>query len=130
MNLSSIIFLTFFFILFNKSIEGKVTSVENNKTIPKKKSKQKLDIDVSEILSDMIKKDEELVKVSKSRSKYKVITGALASTLAILAAAVASGVGLVLYNTSHNRHPFKIGRSKNLKRQLISLFKRAFDGRG
>lgn len=75
MNLSSYIFVILFFILFNKAIEGKGigTTSGNVKTqgVTKKKPSKKESgvhhVDVSELLADMIQKDEDLVAMTKKK---------------------------------------------------------------
>ncbi|SBS85475.1 exported protein 1, putative (EXP1), partial [Plasmodium malariae] len=71
-------------------------------------------IDVHEIINDMVKKEEEIVNLSKKKSAYKTATTALASTLGLVSALLLGGIGLVLYNNERGRHPFQIrGSSKS-----------------
>lgn len=82
------------------------------KKSPKSKSPEPL-IDVHELISEMVRKEEELVNMTKKKSKYKVATTVLASALGFVSAVLLGGAGLVFYNTGNGRPPFSLGGSKD-----------------
>ncbi|SOV78068.1 circumsporozoite-related antigen [Plasmodium sp. gorilla clade G3] len=115
MKILSVFFLALFFIIFNKeSLAEKTHKGTGSGVSSKKKNKKSAGeplIDVHDLISDMIKKEEELVEVNKRKSKYKLATSVLAGLLGVVSSVLLGGVGLVLYNTEKGRHPFKIGSS-------------------
>ncbi|CRG96264.1 exported protein 1, putative [Plasmodium gallinaceum] len=108
----SIIFFVFFFIFFNKSLEGKIKTEGGNAIKKRSPKKPEPLVDVQELLADMIKKDEELVQITKSKAGYKLATQILSATLGVVSAALIGGIGLVMFNANRGRHPFKIGPSE------------------
>ncbi|SBT71318.1 exported protein 1, putative [Plasmodium malariae] len=116
MKLSLIVFAFFFIALIEVYLGGLVIAGSTTPP-PKKKSPKKTPdplIDVHEIINDMVKKEEEIVNLSKKKSAYKTATTALASTLGLVSALLLGGIGLVLYNNERGRHPFQIrGSSKS-----------------
>ncbi|ETW52847.1 malaria protein EXP-1 [Plasmodium falciparum Palo Alto/Uganda] len=115
MKILSVFFLALFFIIFNKESLAEKTNKGTGSGVSSKKKNKKGSgeplIDVHDLISDMIKKEEELVEVNKRKSKYKLATSVLAGLLGVVSTVLLGGVGLVLYNTEKGRHPFKIGSS-------------------
>ncbi|SBT77096.1 exported protein 1, putative [Plasmodium ovale] len=114
MKLVSAFFLFFLIFLVENTLGDNIIGGGNS--VPKKKVQKRAPeplIDVHELIGDMVKKEEELVKLSKKKSTYKTATTILATALGVVSALLLGGTGLVLYNTERGRHPFKIGSSNN-----------------
>ncbi|GAW80984.1 circumsporozoite-related antigen [Plasmodium gonderi] len=105
------VFLLFCLILCDNAYGDNING-GGNTNIPKKKTPKKAPeplIDVHELISEMVRKEEELVTVTKQKSKYKMVATVLASLLGIVSGVLAGGAGLVLHNTSKGRPPFSFG---------------------
>ncbi|ANQ08379.1 Circumsporozoite-related antigen [Plasmodium coatneyi] len=108
------VFLLFCAILcdnaFGNNINNHTPHPPKKKT-PKSKAPEPL-IDVHELIGEMVRKEEELINVTKKKSKYKLATTVLASALGLVSAVLLGGAGLVFYNAGNGRHPFAIGGGK------------------
>ncbi|SCM21011.1 exported protein 1, putative [Plasmodium chabaudi adami] len=110
-NVVSVIFIIFSLCLFNNAY-GKVTSNKDSSKNVIKKSAEPL-IDVQELISDMVKKEEEIVQLTKNKKKLGRLNLALATALSVVSALLIGGTGLVMYNSNKGRRPFQLGKSKD-----------------
>ncbi|VTZ68784.1 circumsporozoite-related antigen [Plasmodium chabaudi chabaudi] len=110
-NVVSVIFIIFSLCLFNNAY-GKVTSNKDSSKNVIKKSSEPL-IDVQELISDMVKKEEEIVQLTKNKKKLGRLNLALATALSVVSALLIGGTGLVMYNSNKGRRPFQLGKSKD-----------------
>ncbi|KJP87656.1 hypothetical protein AK88_02684 [Plasmodium fragile] len=111
MKLLSAVLLLFCAILSNQALGDNVNASSIH---PPKKKSHKIKapeplIDVHELIGEMVRKEEELVSMTKKKSKYKMATTVLASALGVVSAVLLGGAGLVFYNTGHGKHPFALG---------------------
>ncbi|CAG9476851.1 exported protein 1 [Plasmodium vivax] len=114
MKLLAAVFLLFCAILCNHALGDNVNGLgagNPKKKSPKSKSPEPL-IDVHELISEIVRKEEELVNMTKKKSNYKLATTVLASALGVVSAVLLGGAGLVFYNAGNGRHPFSLGGGK------------------
>ncbi|CDU18059.1 hypothetical protein YYC_04583 [Plasmodium yoelii 17X] len=112
-NIASIIFIIFSLCLVNDAY-GKNKYGKNGKygsqNVIKKHGEPV--INVQDLISDMVRKEEEIVKLTKNKKSLRKINVALATALSVVSAILLGGAGLVMYNTEKGRRPFQIGKSK------------------
>ncbi|CAD2091571.1 circumsporozoite-related antigen exported protein 1, putative [Plasmodium vinckei brucechwatti] len=110
-NVVSAIFIIFSLCLFNNAY-GKATNSKDSSKNVIKKSAEPI-IDVQELISDMVKKEEDIVQLTKNKKSLKRINMALATALSVVSALLIGGTGLVMYNSDKGRRPFQLGGSKD-----------------
>ncbi|CAD2104034.1 circumsporozoite-related antigen exported protein 1, putative [Plasmodium vinckei] len=110
-NVVSAIFIIFSLCLFNNAY-GKATNSKDGSKNVIKKSAEPI-IDVQELISDMVKKEEDIVQLTKNKKSLKRINIALATALSVVSALLIGGTGLVMYNSDKGRRPFQLGGSKD-----------------
>ncbi|CAA9988240.1 circumsporozoite-related antigen [Plasmodium knowlesi strain H] len=114
MKLLTAVFLLFCAILCDHAFGNNINHSgphHPKKKTPKSKAPEPL-IDVHELIGEMVRKEEELINVTKKKSKYKLATTVLASALGLVSAVLLGGAGLVFYNAGNGRHPFSLGGGK------------------
>ncbi|KEG02145.1 circumsporozoite-related antigen exported protein 1, putative [Plasmodium vinckei vinckei] len=112
-NVVSAIFIIFSLCLFNNAY-GKASS----KNVIKKSAEPI--IDVQELISDMVKKEEDIVQLTKNKKSLRRINIALATALSVVSALLVGSTGLVMYNSGKGRRPFQLGGSKDASEDAAS----------